>query len=147
VLDDNKPKVYVFAAFSEVNYTIIDLKTKSIQESTSVSVNNRSGIVDFEEKNRNNKRIGDRGELIVLQSEIDKLNACSKRQLVKNIKHISKENDFAGYDILSYDEFGNEIYIEVKSTRAKRGQANFYLTANELKRAKGDMKLLDIYSF
>lgn len=138
-VDSNKPMVEVFSDINDVNYTIIELRTKSIPTTKSTSTSNSGRKVDFEEKNKKNKRLGDRGELIVLQSEINKLKTCGKRNLVKAIKHISKENDAAGYDILSFDENGNEIYIEVKSTRAKPGDANFYLTANELERAKNDM--------
>lgn len=138
-VDSNKPMVEVFSDINDVNYTIIELRTKSIPTTKSTSTSNSGRKVDFEEKNKQNKRLGDRGELIVLQSEINKLKTCGKRNLVKAIKHISKENDAAGYDILSFDENGNEIYIEVKSTRAKPGDANFYLTANELERAKNDM--------
>lgn len=138
-VDSNKPMVEVFSAIADVNYTIIELKTKSIPTTTSARAGSGSVKTDFEEKNRNNKRLGDRGELIVLQSEVNKLENCGKKKLVNRIKHIAKENDCAGYDILSFDEYGNEIYIEVKSTRAKQGDANFYLTANELERAKGDM--------
>lgn len=134
----NKAKVEVFSPTSEVNYLIIDLKTKVKSTSSSTGVKKGNFKVDFEEKNRYNKRIGDRGELIVLKAEMDKLKQC-KKELVEKIKHISNENDSAGYDILSFDELGNEIYIEVKSTKAKPGDANFYLTANELERAKGDM--------
>lgn len=138
-VESSKPMVEVFPAISDVNYKIIQLNTKSIPTPDPATSSKRNDKVDFEGKNRNNKRLGDRGELIVLQSEIDKLKKCGKRNYIKNIKHISKENDAAGYDVLSYDEWGNEIYIEVKSTRAKQGEANFYLTSNELERAKGDM--------
>lgn len=132
-------KVKVFTSICDVKYTIIELNTKSIPTTDHTGLSSYNSKVDFEEKNRNNKRLGDRGELIVLKSEIDKLKNCDKKKYVKDIKHISKEDDSAGYDILSFDEFGNEIYIEVKSTRRKKGYVNFYLTANELERSRGDM--------
>ncbi|TWH82560.1 DUF3883 domain-containing protein [Sedimentibacter saalensis] len=137
-LEQNKMRVEVFTPIQEVNYQIIDLKTKALPTSSTTGAKKGNSKVDFEEKNKYNKRIGDRGELIVLKAEEDKLKKY-KKELVKKIKHISIENDSAGYDILSFDEYGNEIYIEVKSTTAKPGDANFYLTSNELERAKGDM--------
>lgn len=139
-IDSNKPMVEVFSPIADLNYTILELMPKSLPASASNGIRkNSNGKVDFVEKNKNNKRLGDRGELIVFQSEIDKLKRCGKGKLAKIIEHTAKENDAAGYDILSFDEHGTEIYIEVKSTKAKQGDANFYLTENELERAKGDM--------
>lgn len=134
----NKPKLKLFPTVDEVKYSIIEQKTKKTPIPNPTKINNTHGKVDFEKKNRSNKRLGDRGEIIVLRSEKDKLNNIGKKDLAGKIKHIALENDAAGYDILSYDENGDEIYIEVKSTRAKQGDANFYLTENELERAKGE---------
>ncbi|MDZ7715638.1 MAG: DUF3883 domain-containing protein [Balneolaceae bacterium] len=44
--------------------------------------------------------------------------------------------DYQGYQIKSFYEDGNPKYIEVKSTKAKPGDANFYLSINELNTAK-----------
>lgn len=137
--DGNKPMVEIFPAIEDINYSIIQLHTKNIQEDSSSRLKNSGGKLDYETKNKNNKRLGDRGELIVLKSEINKLKSYGMVSLSEKIKHIAKKNDAAGYDILSFDKNGNKIYIEVKSTKAKQGDVNFYLTANELERAKGDM--------
>ncbi|WP_206458258.1 DUF3883 domain-containing protein [Anaerovorax sp. IOR16] len=72
--------------------------------------------------------------MIVIKAEEDKLKAAGKSNLL--VKHIAAEDDGAGYDILSYDEYGKEMKIEVKSTKAKIGDANFYLSDNELTKAK-----------
>jgi len=135
----SKTVVELFPSLNKVKYEVIELSTRNIHSNNSTNVRNKNGKVDFEEKHRNYKRIGDRGELVVLKSEIDKLKKLGKAELVSNIKHVSKDNDSAGYDILSFDEAGNEIYIEVKSTKSKQGDANFYISANELERSKGDM--------
>ena len=42
------------------------------------------------------------------------------------------DGDGLGYDILSYDKNGHEIYIEVKTTSGAE-DASIFITANELK--------------
>lgn len=50
------------------------------------------------------------------------------------MRHVALENVATGYDVLSYDEEGNEKYTEVKSSRAR--YVRFELTANELDAAE-----------
>jgi len=81
---------------------------------------------------KENKKIGDLGELLVLEWEKKKL---IRLGISKNPEHISKsKGDGLGYDILSYDENGDEIYIEVKCTKYK-ANTTFYLTRNEVERS------------
>lgn len=57
--------------------------------------------------------------------------SCFASEDVNRVIHVSKElGDGAGFDILSIDEDGNDIYIEVKTTEG-RIDAPFYMTANE----------------
>lgn len=86
---------------------------------------------DYQKQAKTNKRIGDLGELRVLQFEIENANP----KYVSKISHDSKEiGDGLGYDILSYDSSGNPKYIEVKTTK---GGVNtpFYITTSELKKS------------
>ncbi|MFH1049270.1 MAG: DUF3883 domain-containing protein [Patescibacteria group bacterium] len=92
--------------------------------------------IDFEKENKINKKIGERGELVVLNKEKEYLESIDKKELSTRIRHVSKEDDSAGYDILSFDEAGNEIYIEVKSTKQKVANANFLISSNEYNKAK-----------
>ncbi|MCF6130889.1 DUF3883 domain-containing protein [Flavobacterium wongokense] len=90
---------------------------------------------DYEKLARLNKKLGDRGEKVVMDFEKRRL---AKREFCNKIKRVSLESDTYGYDILSFEDNDEEIkrYIEVKATRAKVGNANFFLTINELKTAK-----------
>jgi len=90
----------------------------------------REGPVKFIENSNEaeNKELGDAGEELVLGYEREKLRNHS--DLLSKIRHVSKENDSAGYDILSYKKNGDEIYIEVKTTRGNK-ETPFYLSANE----------------
>ena len=45
------------------------------------------------------------------------------------------EGDGLGYDILSYDEKGNKVFIEVKTTTSG-ANTPFYITCNELEKSK-----------
>jgi len=88
---------------------------------------------DYEKEARKLKRLGDRGEKIVMDIEKMRLINAGKENLAKRIERVSLKSDAYGYDILSFNEDGTKRYIEVKATRAKVGTANFFLTANELK--------------
>lgn len=89
----------------------------------------RGSFPNYVEKLKNQKRVGDLGEILVMQYENEKL---KQKGLNKLAKHIAKaEGDGLGYDILSYNEKGEEVMIEVKTTSGN-SNAPFYITANEL---------------
>ncbi len=84
----------------------------------------------FEHLSQYRSEIGDMGEQYVLNTEKEKL---KNTIYINKIKHISKIDNSAGYDILSYETDGTEIYIEVKTTDKKYD--TFYITQNELAKA------------
>lgn len=91
--------------------------------------------VDYEKEAAEQKKVGDAGERFVLQKE-RKLVASYHLSPEKQVVHVSVvEGDGLGYDILSYDKHGNELYIEVKATQGTL-HSTFYITANELKKSK-----------
>jgi len=97
----------------------------------------KTKLIDFEKENKKHRRLGERGELIVLNAERDSLKKMGEADLPNRIRQISKENTSAGYDILSFEEDGREKYIEVKSTNnSPSGKANFLITINECEKAK-----------
>lgn len=53
-------------------------------------------------------------------------------QIVKQYEDLS---DFPGYDLQSFDEKGNKIFIEVKSTKGKN-KNYFEISTNEINTAK-----------
>lgn len=87
--------------------------------------------IDYLKKQRRNASNGLLGERLVMAYEEDKLRNSGREDLIDKIKWISKEDDGTGYDILSFDEKGNEIYIEVKSTEGKEDSV-FFISANEI---------------
>jgi Domain of unknown function (DUF3883) len=94
------------------------------------------------EKEFEKKKIGFLGELLVLEYEKDKLQQLGSR---KQPEHISiTKGDGEGYDILSYDENGKEMLIEVKTTKNDFA-APFYITRNELEKSKLDNEKFYLY--
>lgn len=76
-----------------------------------------------------NEAVGRAAEEFVIAFEKDKLK--SRPDLAERIKWISRTDDGAGYDIVSYCLDGKEIHIEVKGTKDKL-ESEFYISSNEL---------------
>jgi hypothetical protein len=80
-------------------------------------------------------KLGDAGELLVLEYEKSRLLDAGRADLEKRVRHVAKEKGGAakGYDILSFDpQNGSEKRIEVKTTRGSKASA-FYLTRGEVR--------------
>jgi len=100
------------------------------------SLNFKGTMVNFLQNGIDNKRIGDKGELLVKRLEEEKLKQYGQHKLISKIKHTAKdEGDGTGYDIQSFDKNGNKIYIEVKTTKGAKN-TTFYITRTELERSK-----------
>ncbi len=98
---------------------------------------NKNKKPDYAEKNEKNRKIGKRGEILVFRFEKEYLKENGKMDLIDKLKHISNEDDSAGYDILSFDKKGNKKYIEVKSTTSKVPNVHhFNISSNEYEKAK-----------
>lgn len=92
-------------------------------------------------------KLGLAGELMVIEYEKRKLKELNINKQVEHISKITK--DQAGYDIKSYDENGNEIHIEVKTTRLGINTP-FYLSHKELEycnKNEDKYRLYRIYNF
>ena len=70
-------------------------------------------------RTQQSKKIGTAGEEHVYEYEFNKLKKLNKEDLAKKIQRHYANNEYPGWDITSYDEQGEEIYIEVKSTSGK----------------------------
>lgn len=88
---------------------------------------------NYEEEARKLKKLGDRGEKIVLDMEKQRLRL--RADLAKKVKKANY--DYKGYDIKSFEDDGSIRYIEVKATKSKNfSTTSFFLSANELTKAK-----------
>lgn len=129
--------VFKYPSLNKVKADFIDLTITEIHKREENKIKPPiSKKIDFEKENKINKKIGERGEIVVLNKEKEYFESIGKKELSTQIRHISKEDDSAGYDILSFDETGNKIYIEVKSTKQKVANANFLISSNEYNKAR-----------
>ena len=102
--------------------------------------------IDYVEKQKINKRLGNFGEQLVFKYEQEKLKSLGS---IKEPKYTALENDGAGYDILSYNEADEEIYIEVKTT-SQSCETAFFITIGELKKSiesKEKYRLYRVYDY
>ncbi len=88
--------------------------------------------VDYQEQNIKNATIGLLGEEFIYEYELKKLNEINRKDLTQFVDHVSKrEGDGLGYDIISFNENGDKIFIEVKTTTGGVS-TQFFISSNEL---------------
>ena len=68
-------------------------------------------------RTQESKKIGRAGENLVYLYEYKKLQKINKKELADKIIKHCEINEYPGWDITSYNENGDPIYIEVKSTK------------------------------
>lgn len=128
--------------FSTINSSDIEL--------TELKIDLKPRTINYIQNDIENKRIGDLGELWVIDRERKKLISAKKLELAEKVEHVAKSSgDGLGYDILSYDKDGNKLFIEVKTTKGDL-YSTFYITRNELEKSKmeGDFyRLYRVYNF
>ena len=128
---DDYPKI------NQVKIECIDLTIIQRDSKPSKRQMNKRDKIEFERENKNKHYLGKQGELIVQKLEKEFLKNNNLMNLVEKVKQVSLDNDSLGYDILSFDEQGNEKYIEVKSTtKSPSNEVNFFISSNQLKVAE-----------
>lgn len=100
---------------------------------------------DYLAQESRNRSLGHAGETMVLELEARRLHEAGKKALSERVEHVSKtQGDGLGFDILSFEENGEERLIEVKTTGF--GQLTpFYVSRNELARSKADADRFRLY--
>lgn len=120
----------------------LDNETGEIKISTIIPSSKKMGVSksdfkatkapDYAAKEIKNKKLGLIGEKLVLNYEINQLLSHGLEDLANKVVHTSEiEGDGAGYDIKSFDDFGNIKYIEVKTTRGSIN-TDFYMSPREI---------------
>lgn len=123
-------------------------KSKQKREGVKRETFKKLKIYNNPENEKKNKDLGDKGEKYIIEYEKERLTKSGKKDLAQKIKHISETNDYARYDILSYDEDGKERYIEVKTTKGP-DSSDFYISPGELQFSKENENyyLYRVYEF
>ena len=126
--------------FSNVLIDVSMLKD-ALELKTLARNNYRNKKIDYVEQATDTDTIGRLGEQFALGYERWRLRDYP--ELLRNIKHISEEDDSAGYDIESFELDGTPRFIEVKSTLG-RLETRFFISANEIETAKekGDQYII-----
>lgn len=91
----------------------------------------KSVQIDWAERDKRNRELGELGELIVLEMERKHLLAKGHTELAEKIQHMALIDPNAGYDILSFEPDGSEKFIEVKTTEGRQN-TQFFISENEV---------------
>lgn len=131
---------FKFSEIQERKSTIEVINEEVIPETIDISFDGQ--FVNFIENEKEQKRLGNLGELIVLNYEEEKL---ARLGTVKKPSHdANKLGDGIGYDISSVDHNNKKIFIEVKATRGNK-KTPFFITQNELLRSKKEQNAYLLY--
>ena len=121
-----------FPTPDEVSF--VEMKRTTETESPKKKGTPKTSSVDYEKEERTYKQLGNRGEYYVYKEEIKRVMkelSLNEKEAKKNVKWVARDSDAFGYDILSVNADKTPRYIEVKATRSKCGNMDFYYTANE----------------
>ncbi|MDT5063522.1 MAG: hypothetical protein QOH63_3981 [Acidobacteriota bacterium] len=120
--------------------SLIEVKKSIISKPDKISL--KGSFPNYIENEKAKKRIGDLGEQLVFRYEQEKLRKLGSK---KEPVYIAKtKGDGEGYDILSFDEWDEEIFIEVKTTTSNY-DAPFYITRNELEKSINEKERFCLY--
>ena len=96
------------------------------------------------------KKLGLAGELLVLESEKQRLLQAGLPELAKRVVHVSVvEGDGAGYDIRSFAADGTVRHLEVKTSRGG-DSTGFFISPNEVAFSEahpGSFELVRVYGY
>ncbi|MCY4356502.1 MAG: DUF3883 domain-containing protein [Gammaproteobacteria bacterium] len=90
------------------------------------------GGINYLEREARNQKLGDAGEVFIMELERERLINEGCEPLAKRIEQVSvTQGSMAGFDILSFEKNGQERFIEVKTT--KYGiNTPWFVSSNEL---------------
>ena len=121
------------------SFSFVDLKLANGNSTPHSKPHSGKPSPDYEKEAKKYKKLGDRGEYVVIQAEVCRLMnefSISESKAKKLIKWVSRESDAYGYDIQSVNKDKTPRYIEVKATQREVGDMDFYYTENEYETAK-----------
>tara|TARA_R110002124_G_scaffold12197_14_gene58184 strand:+ start:11681 stop:13006 length:1326 start_codon:yes stop_codon:yes gene_type:complete len=107
--------------------------------------------LNYAERERNNRALGERGESFVIEYERFRLNQADRPDLAREIEWSSSvHGDGLGYDVRSFDPSRDkELFIEVKTTNSGK-YFPFFISTNEVEFSKekaNNYSLYRVYDF
>jgi len=111
----------------------------------------RKGIKrDYLDREARNRSLGKAGEEFVVEYERQRLHEAGKKRLAEQVDHVAvSKGDGLGYDVLSFDTSGRELFIEVKTTAFGK-DTPFFISKNEVEFSKAfpsDFHLYRLFEF
>lgn len=121
---------------SNLNYELPKFNPITIKNDSKDKTKRKKGTSRPKKPSLPSKKVGDAGEKHVYEFEKNKLEKLGLNDLANLIvKQYEDLSYFPGYDIQSFDDKGNKIFIEVKSTKGKN--KNFFeISENEINASK-----------
>jgi hypothetical protein len=122
------------------------LREPRASEPTDRYRSNRVGIKrDYIQREALNRSLGLAGEEFVIQYERFRLDRKGLSKLANGVEHASQSRgDGLGYDVMSFDDSGRPMFIEVKTT-AFAMETPFYLSRNEYDFSKEQSESFCLY--
>ena len=111
----------------KISNEVIERK-KEVARNLSTTRNFRK--INWQLENERRTNIGLLGEVFVLEQEKDYVRSFDENAINRVIHLSAKQGDGFGYDILSLNEQGETVYIEVKTTTLDENTP-FYMSKNE----------------
>ncbi len=105
---------------------------------------------DYLDREARNASLGKAGEEFVVEYERRRLHEAGKKRLAENVDHVAlSKGDGLGYDVLSFDTSGRELFIEVKTTAFGK-DTPYFISKNEVEFSKAfpsDFHLYRLFEF
>ena len=105
---------------------------------------------DYLDREARNASLGKAGEEFVVEYERLRLHEAGKKKLAEKVDHVAaSQGDGLGYDVLSFDTAGRELFIEVKTTAFGKDTPSF-ISKNEVEFSKAfpsDFHLYRLFEF
>jgi hypothetical protein len=121
----------------------------NVVQDPGISYKKRPIKINYIEQEQKNSVLGLKGEEIVIKYEKWRLITGGQGKYADKIEWISKNDDGAGFDILSKNKNGTDRYIEVKTTKLSK-ETPFYFSKNEYdfsKEKRKDYHLYRLFNF
>ncbi len=100
---------------------------------------------DYAAREARNTSLGFAGEELVVKFERQRLLKAGRVTLAEKVEHVSRtQGDGLGFDVLSFDEQGDERFIEVKTTTFAK-ETPFFASSAELKFARQNSQRFSLF--
>lgn len=133
------PEHFDFEGFQVAGPTLPDGLESGVRERPQSSYGERPRVAmrrDYAAREAHNSSLGRAGEELVVKFEKQRLLQAGHARLAARVEHVSRtQGDGLGFDVLSFDEHGDERFIEVKTTTFAR-ETPFFASAAEVRFAQ-----------